>query len=300
MFKPSVAGTFSIRLVACVSVLAFSCLAFAVRPASISATINLNSPSFSKALSSGAFFRAGGVMPVGDVKFRMDDGTVDGVHVDVASLRLEAERAKGIFITRGSERFNMPMPSEWVCPLLRFVEGGQSIAYTLPPMDLSDADLSEFELVEGGAGYVSRELLPIADFLHRLDLHGNVQALPDNVESAILETANREARNHRNVPDALRPGSGTYVNADFHIRYIAYLAKSKSVDIAGLPLRYTWQIEPPSRLLIQRVSSFRLPVDKDKEAVNQVLFFHNVAILRKFAQAKAAEYNSLVSRTCPR
>jgi len=129
------------------------------------------------------------------------------------------------------------------------------------------------------------------ELLEYTDLYTTTETMDRRLENQIMQEA--VTGNGRLTE------SGSYVNADFHVKYKVFLEianRKRIVDIGGLPLRYYWVKATDGSVRIRQVKVFTFPADVgDREARalqdRAVMFFQTAAVLRQFSRDNPPEFN---------
>ena len=237
----------------------------------------------------------GGVVPRGSAEFFNPTGERIGasqlrfVVLDKAKLSNNRTDYGAIGIRWNGDVYQLSVPDDLIYPMMRFIERGSYIAYTIPVAGYNKAYFKRNALVEGGGGYVAKEFEDIADFLGDVDLDFEVEQLREDLKAKIM----RDVNTTRNGTLKKAYDMGSYVNADFHVKYQVYLeAKGKKVvDVGGLPLRYYWNIARDGSAVLDDVEVFRFPEEQFDTHDRAVLFFQTAAILRQLRQDNIVEFN---------
>jgi hypothetical protein len=272
----------------------------AVRNAPLSSYIALGSPA---ALGhfAGDFAFSGGVSPSArEVKFLDSlDRTIPTAELNILFSRIGGKDY--VAIKSGNETYELPMPNGMACPLARYVTRNASIAFTIPSkIDIDFFTKNKLVRYQNTNAYIAREFsnTRFADFLKDLDLDTTITTpLPNNFRSALM--------NEINAANQTRPTgrSDSYVNADFHVTYSAYLINKSGrniVDIAGLPLRYYWSIASNGKAAINNVHVFSFPSTEEGLLYDAVLFFQNTAIFKQFNEDTRSRFVTFTNAACGR
>ena len=183
-----------------------------------------------------------------------------------------------------------------VLPLMKFIDQGAFIAFTIPVAGVNEEYFRDNQLLydRESEGFVAKEFVPYANFLCVVDSTKSVQIrdLPARLRDNILQNINQTGVNGR-----VRRGS--YVNADFHVRYQVLLETVENRNVAnvgGLPLRYRWDIGQRGAV-IRDVQVYAFPDRKKIRNLqayecqySSVLFFQTAAILRQFHAENPDEF----------
>jgi hypothetical protein len=280
-------------------VLAFCASAAAIRGAPASGYISLGPSAAGGWFGGGSFAFSGGVSPNAKGVIFFDQS---GRTISTGDLTIIYARNSGkdyVAIRTGSQAFDLPMPHGMACPLARFVARNGSIAFTIPEIT-DDSFFSKNGLVKykNSNALVAREFsnTRFADFLKDLDLDTTITVpLQSNLRNGIMN----EINSANGTSAAYAPRS--YVNADFHVTYSAYLDTKNGrniVDIAGLPLRYYWAIASNGKAAITNVRIFSFPTTEDGLVYDAILFFQNAAVFKQINQEAKARFASFTSAAC--
>jgi len=260
------------------------------------------------------YFRAqyrfgGGVVPHGAAEFQPMDGKKTTARdlrltvLDPQKLTNGRPDADAIGLTWDGNAYPLAAVDDMILPLMEFVDRGSYIAYTIPVAGFDEEYFKASKLMprpelklDDLHGYVAQEFdtREYAKFLHDLDLRTRVQPLPADVKARIM--ANAPGRN------AAGTTPGSYVNADFDVRYVVFLdtvGGKRVADVGGLPLRYDWSVAKGGGV-IDDVDVFVFPDRKNKAFWDEehfelqykaVLFFQTAAVLRQFRQDNKDEFD---------
>lgn len=292
------------KVIACALLAGAVAPCFAIHDISISSYVSAPHASTAAIMRGGMFAFAGGVIPRGDVVF-MDDG---GRRVSAADLELVTDATGRAAIRWEGRSYDLLIQKSLVCPLARYVRSGTVIAFTIAVVADNEAFLKRQGLVTLQPGiYVARELESQAGLLVNIDLADDVKDIEEApVRQRILDSMNKvvadSASELASVGALSIPGDGTYVNADFNVRYQARLVTRGSrrfVDIGGMPLRYHWQLGADGKTpRFTDVQTFRFPQASERQQVLNVTFFQNAAVFRHLHRHSAAAFGKFVADAC--
>lgn len=247
------------------------------------------------------FFRvhgryAGGVVPRGMAEFlspakvRLSARQLKLVIIDKAKLRNDQPDYDAIGIQWKGNVYKLSAQDDLIYPLMKFIQRGSYIVYTLPIVDYDEDYFRNNHLVNIGAGYIAKEFVSdgLAEFLEDVDFieDTDTEEMPDSLKARIIKQANT------GIGEFVR--FGTYVNADFHVKYQVFLdnAGGKRVaDVGGLPLRYYWNVAEDGSVIVDNVKVFKFPEEEFDLQYRAVLFFQTAAILRQFKQDNRPEFD---------
>jgi hypothetical protein len=242
-----------------------------------------------------AFRFAGGVVPRGTAVFinpagrRLGTRQLELVILDKSKLRNNRTDYDAIGIRWNGKIYQLAAQDDLIYPLMKFIQRGSYIAFTIPVVDFDENYFRENSLLsDGGVGYVAKEFLTPShiELLQEIDLDTETQEMLPKETAGIMRAINRGNRQSAEM--------GTYVNADFHIAYQVFLANANGknvVDVGGLPLRYSWSVARDGRAVIDEVQVFTFPEDEFSLQDRAVMFFQTAAILRQFSQDNPREFN---------
>ena len=194
----------------------------------------------------GDFLIAGGVVLHGSAAFTLEqDGRALPVRASDVTPLAEPDGRMALHY-RGAA-YPVGMPAGLACPLGHFVERNGLIAYTVvhfmdddSPRSLLRAGVVRHRLAREFDGTRFENLLRAADF-------AAAENLPGTLGSSIAASINADNGIGAYLLTASYGGNdnvGSFVNADFQVTYRVYLmAGAQRVEIAGVPLRYFWQLE---------------------------------------------------------
>jgi hypothetical protein len=187
--------------------------------------------------------------------------------------------------------YKIGFQDDMVLPLMKFIDRRSPIAYTVPVAGFDEEYFEANGLVDfsdRGFAYAAKEFsaesnletLDSADFSLTVDL-------PTALAKQIIERTN-------NLMIVLPDPGGTYVNADFDVKYQVFLEDGggkRVADVGGLPLRYYWESEPRKKVQIIEVSIFAFPDEPFGDQDRAVIFFQTAAILRQFKLNNPTEFS---------
>jgi hypothetical protein len=276
--------------------------AFAVRQATISSFVNVGSPA-AVAWFGGTFIYSGGVSPGSrGVRFFIDNNN-QMVQIDSLNIVFQNNPGSPVQISLNNDRYELPIPLGMVCPLAQFVNRNGSIIFTIPSKeDPSFFNANRLVQYEDTNAYVAAEFsgTRFAKFFEDLDLADITVKMPNNMRLALM----REINNANAIPSSTKIDPSdweSYVNADFHVTYSAYLQNfqnRKRVDIAGLPLRYYWSPQRSGKALINDVEVFDFPTTETGLLYDAVIFFQNTAVFRQFRKDRADNFRAFSEAAC--
>jgi hypothetical protein len=256
--------------------------------------INLSSRDAGKYFA-GEFRYGGGVVPRGNAEFlsptklKLSARQLQLVILDKAKLANDHTDYDAIGISWNGQSYKLAAPDDFILPLMQFIQRGSYIIYTLPVAGFDKAYFQRNGLlpfrkvnVEGHVfmGYAAKEFKSIRqkEFLQNVDFANTTRMAKTTKASIIADIRNR-------VRGSNQPASafGTYVNADFHVKYHFYLnSKSRVVDSDGLPLRYAFSVATDGTAIIRDIEVFAFPTTPYDSQDRAVLFFQTAALLRQF------------------
>ncbi len=242
-----------------VSCLASSALA-ASRPDSFNAFLNLDAPaSFARTFFSRGGYHSigGGVSLQGQAQFFLERGS-QHISIPASDIRLSSDTQNRLFLEYAGERFELEAHRGIACPLGTFVSRDGVIAYTIPPDTIAANERDARERMSR-AGLVNNEIARefhrtvFASLVEEADF-ADVVPLPDDVQKRIIQSINSTLGTTR-TPYAQSIGS--YINTDNQVTYRVFLrAGARSVDVAGVPLRYSWTYAADGSALVHSVTIF--------------------------------------------
>lgn len=281
---------------------AYAGSATAIRQAPVSSYVSVGAPlAMAWFGGGGSFAFSGGVSPQARAVIFYDS---DNKKIEVQRLDLNAE-ATNVYIAYNEKKFQLPMPLGIACSLAAYIQRGGKIAFTIPERDDSSFFSSNGLIpYQDTNAYVAKEFArpEFANFLKDLDLADITSSMPSNIKRALMN----EINSANGVPGGkvIDPsGWDSYVNSDFHVTYSAYLVwtpNGGAVDIAGLPLRYFWSVQPSGKALIHDVHVFDFPSSNNGLLYNSVLFFQNAAVFGQFKAQDRGKFNLFRQRVCAR
>lgn len=278
-----------------VSLLSFLSASWAVRNADVSSFVNTGSGVAVAFFHSPHFLYSGGVsLRARSLKFLTGDNSPIGIN----DLTLQFEENGGsVKIGYNNVLYELPIEDAMVCPLTKFVARGAYTIYTIPVVRENEQYFSANGLVEAGDGYIAKEFAgtKYESFLGDVDLGIETGSLPSALKKAIIDNINS------GLPNLNSSEEGTYVNADFNIDYKAYLTKDgdrRFIDIAGLPLRYFWDVSAGDKAVIRDVKIFEFPQRQSGLQYKAVLLFQNAAVLRQFATQRSDSFQAFLKTAC--
>lgn len=272
---------------------------YAVRPHDTASLISPHSQIANAFFSGPDYLFAGGVVPRGQATFQTEDerqiSPMDLEFVFKADKFGVKPDGDAIHIHWNSRAFTLPIPDRQIVPLLRFINADRTIAFTIPPVEPTAEYIKQSGLKDllNGA-YVARELADpaLVDLLDFVDVEADTEPLDSKLERQILVSIFGKGRQDERIV-----ALGSYVNADFHVTYKAYLVESQRgnyVDIAGLPLRYHWNVGSSKKAIVNAVETFSFPDDKDSLQYRAVMFFQNAAVFRQYKTSNPAGFDELL------
>jgi hypothetical protein len=258
----------------------------------------------------GAYFTkvfryGGGVVPYGSAEFisptnaKLTAGQLQLVILDKSKLRNNRTDYDAIGIRWQGKVYQLATQDDLVYPLMKFVQRGKYVAYTIAVAGFSKAYFNESGLVDVGDmslngrtfnTYATKEFqaAPHVKFLQQIDLNTKVEALPANVKTMIIKDVKGAKRLSPEARSVI-----SYVNADFHIEYKVFLDSANGkrvIDVGGLPLRYQWATAKGGAI-IKDVYVFQFPTRQFDLQDRAVMFFQTAAILRQFHKDNPQEFN---------
>jgi hypothetical protein len=252
-------------------------------------------------VTAGAYFLqefqfSGGVVPRGTAEFlspakvKLDAGQLKLVILDKAKLRNDRPDYDVIGIQWKGDVYQLLAQDDLIYPLMKFIQRGSYIAYTIPMAGLNKDYFQQNALlpVPKSGAYVAKEFksVPHTEFLREVDLDTDTEAMPPNLKAMIMQDVNK---GNKQLAE-----EGSYVNADFHVKYQVFLdnANGKKVaDVGGLPLRYHWNIAIDGSAILEDVEVFTFPEEDFDLQYRAVLFFQTAAILRQLSQDNRQEFD---------
>ena len=218
------------------------------------------------------------------------------VVLDKNKLRNNRTDYDAIGIRYKENVYEIAMPDDLINPLMRFIQRGSFIVYTVPVAGgdnqyFAQQSLMKFRNVPRlGMGYVAKEFLgtPYAALLEATDF-AKTQPLDRKFEKSIVSMS------IGGLGRGDFTGVGSYVNADFHVKYKVFLVTSRGkrvANVGGLPLRYHWRAAGKGRAVkVYKVEAFSFPTEPFSLQDRSVMFFQTTAILRQFQRANRTEFN---------
>ena len=243
----------------------------------------------------------GGVVPRGSVAFigprnsTVNVNELQLVVLDKSKLRNKRTDYNAIGIRWKENVYELSMPDDLVEPLMRFIQRDSFIVYTVP---VAGADKQYFKqhallpfrkVPRLGMGYVAKEFLgtPYAALLEATDF-AQIKPLDRKLEKSIVSMSTT------GLGRGDFSGVGSYVNADFHVKYKVFLVTERGkrvVNVGGLPLRYHWRAATSGRgVKVYKVEVFSFPTEPFSLQDRSVMFFQTTAILRQFFNGNKTEF----------
>jgi hypothetical protein len=193
----------------------------------------------------GYFMIAGGVVLGGSADFFIERNGTD-TPVPAQSVALAAAPDGSVRLRYGAASYAVGMPAALACPLARFVARDGVVAYTVPKFMDTDSrhalmrlHIKHHTVAEEFDGTGLEPLLRAADFAATVplspplarDLSASLNHA-NGLDSFVVNAAEEDAR-----------PIGSLINSDIQVRYRVYLQPAThTVDIAGVPLRYFWEL----------------------------------------------------------
>lgn len=262
-----------------------------------------------------AYFReefryGGGVVPMGTAEFlyqeknQLDIHQLELIILDEGRLRSTQRSYNVIGIKWDDNIYQLTIRNDLIYPIMKFIQRRGYIAYTIPVAGVDQKFFDRNHLVpykEIDLGpvkklsYVAEEFSSPshAEFLKNIDIDPSIRtgSMPSKLEKMIMDDINR-GKSEKDIGFPI----SSYVNADFHIKYKAFLVENKRekfIDVGGLPLRYGWSIAKDRSAIIYGVKIFDCPTEQEKYSLQYraVLFFQTVAILRQFFWDSRQEFD---------
>lgn len=269
--------------------------AWAVRNADLSSFVNTGSGVAVAFFHGPHYLYSGGVsLRAHGLQFLSEDNSV--IAIEDLSLQFDATGGT-VKLGYKDALYELPIEDAMVCPLAKFVSRGAYTIYTIPVVREDEKYFSDSGLVETAGGYVAKEFLgtKYVKFLDAVDLMSGTAPLPEALKKAVIDKINS------GLPNFDSSEEGTYVNADFNIDYKAYLTKEgdrRFIDIAGLPLRYSWDVGAGEKAVIRDVEVFKFPERQSGLQYRAVLLFQNAAVLRRFATQRKDSFQVFMESAC--
>lgn len=273
--------------------------AIALRRSEMASFMSPTSYDGQKYFAGGDFIFAGGVVLRGRAVFLEDKKQINVNQLNLQYSRTDQLKGGSVAVIYQGKSFALEIPERTICPLAQFVNRDGIIAFTVPVVAFDADYFAKNNLIESNEDdYVAKEFFDagLADFLEKVDLDTLTVPLEREWQTKIKTDIN--GKNGGAVNKWVKPG--TYVNADFHITYQALLVEKTGrliVDIAGLPLRYHWDVGSNGAIL-NKIEIYAFPQEKQKLHYEAVLFFQNAAIFRQFKLDKPADFNRFASEAC--
>lgn len=276
--------------------------AVAVRQAAISSFLNPHSLLAGRYFHSEHYLYGGGVTPraLGTSFTDAKGGMINPTEIALDFNTTRPSNGKITLNWRG-DSYVLPLQDEMICPVFQFVSRDSYILFTIPVVKQSDEYFTKNNLRKVNGGYVADEFKDpqMISLFENIDLFTVTDDLDPLLEHQIKNDINQ--RPGGGTPAAEQ--EGTYVNADFHVRYDARLLKHASqnaVDIAGLPLRYYWDIGSDGKAIVTSVQIFRFPTNEQSLQYAAVILFQTIATLRQIRTANPSRFSEVMSRSCLR
>lgn len=260
-------------------------------------------PTVNRFISSGRFMRAGGVVPYGTAEFysppakaKITPAQLKLIILDKTKLQNDEPDYGAIGIKWGRNVYPLAAQDDLIYPLMKFIQRDSFIAFTIRPSSAFDNNSVRTEGLEFVASgpkdsriYVAKEFnsRPHIEFLFQVDTipPEELKALPENVEESILNNVNAQLTRLGGA------SGGTYLNADFHVKYQVFLDNRKRIaEVGGLPLRYHWGSIENLGTAFYKAEVFPFPKEQFDLHYRAVLFFQTAAILRQFRTSNNQEF----------
>jgi hypothetical protein len=251
----------------------------------------------------------GGVVPYGSAEFisptnaKLKANQLELVILDEPKLSNNRTDYDAIGIRWQGEVYQLSVPDDLIYPLMKFVQRGSYIAYTVAVAGFDEDYFKKNYLVYVGKvkldgedfnAYAARELrsAPHVKFLKALDLLTVTEPMNAKLTAMIMRDVGTGPLQLLQL--AQSSSISSYVNADFHVTYKVFLVDNgkKVVDVGGLPLRYYWTVASDgSAMAIRGVEVFRFPRKEYSLQDRAVMFFQTAAILRQFNRDNKPAFN---------
>lgn len=253
----------------------------------------------SSPVEAASYFRVhgaygGGVVPRGTAEFlspakaRLSAGQLQLVILNKTKLANNRADYDAIGIRWQDKVYQLTTQDDLLYPLMKFIQRGSYIAFTIPVAKFNKKYFEQNGLLPYRNAFVAKEFQIDShkEFLAYTDVDTKTEAIPVNLKVNIVKEANKSI--------VAFASPGTYVNADFHVKYQVFLdlVKGKSVaDVGGLPLRYHWYIGKNGSSIVHNVEVFKFPEKELSLQYRAVLFFQTAAILRQFKRDNPREFD---------
>ena len=256
----------------------------------------------------GPHLIGGGVFLEGQAEFYVERAGASS-RVPAKSLTLRAGADGATFIDYAGAAYRVEIHLGLACPLGQFIARDGSLLYSLPPTDGPhvDRELTNAGLVQISSGeWLAKEFKgTIFEALAEKADFARTEPLPRTLNAAAIDSVNRHVGNARGVR-AVRIGS--YLNSDRQIVYKAYLVEeTKSVDVAGVPLRYYWDFTPSGKPLVSEVEALsqrwgaatmsNLTL-KPPSQYDVVVLYQTGALLRQISKDQPTSFKNFVAKAC--
>jgi len=223
---------------------------------SISNFINPATPVRSSFANGGIFEIAGGVLFHGQAAFYLETAGRPPIVIAPTAVALVADEHGTVSISYNGGRYRFDMHAGLACPLGRFFSRNGQIAYSLPPFAeeerLRNAGLVK---VAGDPDHLIAKEFSRSRFvglLHDADYDTAMTDLPPGLAQRLLKSAGNVGGKSQDSDDA-----DSWLNMDQQVTYKVYLMDAtKSVDIAGVPLRYYWVLDQDGAARVINVAAY--------------------------------------------
>lgn len=260
---------------------------------------------------SSDFKFGGGVVPRGAAEFVSPDNTelsaqqLELVILDNAKLANNQTDYDAIGLRWQGETYKLAVPDDFVYPLMKFIQRNSYIVYTIPVTGTDNTYFGRNGLVPfrrvrlGEDVYMAYAALEFTaarqkEFLHGVDFAKTFK-LSDATKAPIIDDIEGRVRGS-NIPASQW---GTYVNADFHVKYHFYMTTTDGqnvVDSDGLPLRYAFFVATDGTAIIEDIEVFAFPKTPYDFQDQAILFFQATAILRQFHEHNPRAFNRFLAQ----
>jgi len=262
----------------------------------------------------GFAFIAGGVVLNGQAQFYLEDSR-GAQAVSPGDVTLRIDGSQNVYLNYRETGYKLEAHRGIACPLGQFIARNGAVGFTIPPNvpaefeEEQERQLREAGLVFASGGWIAKEfantntasLLEEADFADTVDL-------PDDLNNHLIQTINAAVGGDR---DENMEVEGSYVNTDSQITYQVYLlAQSRRVDVAGVPLRYSWSHANDGSAIVTLVEAFSTDWPKgsliadlsahngDTSQYDYVVFYQTGGIFRQIFMSNPTSFRSFVAKAC--
>jgi hypothetical protein len=261
----------------------------------------------------GYFMIAGGVVLGGTAQLYLEQGGADRP-LDPATVTPVGTVNGEIALSYAGETYRIAMPAGLACPLGKFTERGGLVAYTIPKFldeesqrNMLRIGLRHHRIAKEFDGTAFETLLRAADF-------AKTRPLPPALAQKLSDGINQSNGVDGFVLKVAAGGDrviGSLINTDAQVRYQVYLLPATHrVEVAGVPLRYYWQLEPSGDAAVFAVeeiaqdfpaganlSNWSAPVAQPTQ-LDVVNFYQVSGLFRELRTSHTAAFGAAVTASC--